>query len=89
MPGIAAAIISAIVVASAGNAGFAPDYFPAVANYLKMGDMDEAAIAALSDEAIANYGKQAVAQILCLITTLAISIFAGLTGGWMCSLSIW
>lgn len=27
--------------------------------------------------------------MLCLITTLAISILAGLTGGWMCSLSIW
>jgi hypothetical protein len=70
MPGVAAAIISAIVVAGAGDAGFPEDYFPAAAKSKNLGD-------------------QAGAQLLCLITTLAIAILSGLTGGWMCSLSIW
>jgi len=70
MPGVAAAIISAMVVASAGDAGFPDDYFPAAAKSKNLGD-------------------QAGAQLLCLITTLVIALLAGVTGGWMCSLSIW
>lgn len=69
MPGVLAALISAIVVASSGDT-FPSDYFPAAADS-------------------GNVSDQAVAQVLCLITTLTIAIFAGLTGGWMCSLSIW
>lgn len=51
MPGIGAALISAIVVAGAGDAGFAPDYFPAVSNFLKMGSMDSKQIALMGPEA--------------------------------------
>ena len=123
MPGVAAALISAMVVASAGGAGFPDDYFPAAAaasahrrllsettttathdvtttdthaTTTTMTDPHATAttpVATVVNEVLhdvgINLGDQAVAQLLCVLTTLIVAILAGATGGWMCSLSIW
>lgn len=39
--------------------------------------------------ATGSYNDQAVAQLKSLLVTLAISIFSGLSGGFLCSLKFW
>ena len=76
MPGVLAALISSIVLVASTEENFPISYFPAY---------NEDAIPAMTYSEVVN--KQALNQVLALIITLAISICAGLSGGWLCSLS--
>ena len=64
MPGVFAAIVSAICIAIIGSDGYPSGYFS-------------------NTDTEGNVGPQAAQQIVTLVITLAISILAGLTGGWL------
>jgi ammonium transporter Rh len=67
LPGIYSAIVSAIVIAGAGNKGFPKEYF----------------------DHQRTLSEMAGNQMLSLVVTIAIALFAGASGAFMASLSIW